>query len=315
MNAQSKNLTRIAAALVLAMACGNTWAVGTGNAVTFDGKGANNAGNIDAGSANSAIVTIRQVNTSDTYDANRTPSAMNQVGSYGVAGDKLTIRGSGTKVTIGQGAVVTGHGTFDGTDSASVNNLVKGNIAGGNVKITQTGTAGARLVNITAMAGGNLTTTQTGDNGGTITVDKNTGDVTVTQTGGTANILQKGTNAQATVTQGAGTLNINQNGVDASGQKVTVAAYNSTGTTTINQHASAASSELTLTSSGANGNYGGETGGITINQGQDGAVGAYQKANVTFENSGYNGTLNLNASGTAPVGEGAATYATIDVKM
>ena len=312
MNAQSKNLTRIAAALVLAMACGNTWAE---NSVTFDGSGTNNAGNIDASGATNAAVKIRQVNSNTAAGSYTTSTAaeMNQVGSYGaaVAGDKLTIGGADTTVTIGQGVAVTGNGTFGADTAGSKDNLVKGNIAGGNVKITQTGSAGTRLVNITAMSGGNLTTSQTGTNGGSITVDKTAGNVTVTQTGGTADILQKGTDAVATITQGNGTLNVNQNGTGASGQKVTVTAYNSTGTTTINQHADAAKSELTLVSNGADGNYGGN-GGITINQGEDGAVGAYQKANVSFENGGYDGKLNLNASGT---GGGTPVYATIDVKM
>lgn len=66
MNAQSKNLTRIAAALVLAMACGNTWAAD--NSITFEksnratGNGTNNAGNIDGSGGSGIDVRIRQIN-------------------------------------------------------------------------------------------------------------------------------------------------------------------------------------------------------------------------------------------------------------
>ena len=276
MNAQSKNLTRIAAALVLAMACGNTWA--DGNSITFEGadtagaatgNGKGNKGNIDASGASptgTMNVKIKQVSSSAAGAAGE----LNQVGDYSAATGsgkvlKLTNGAAGNlTVNIGQGATITS-GSFDadtGNTKASANNLVTG-------KISATTTT---TVNIS----------QIGD-----------------KTGSRA--VHLGVNADGTTPDGAlgvtgGTLNANQSGQN---QVLIVKSYVG-GTTTVNQTSTANNSNLTLDNAGAG--AGGYT--ATINQ-----KGAYQNADVQFIHTGYNGTVNLEAAGVS------GTPTTLDVKM
>ena len=262
MNAQSNNLTRIAAALVLAMACGNTWAAG--NSITFEGadtagaatgNGKGNKGNIDASGANSAgtmNVKIKQVSSSAAGAAGE----LNQVGDYGAAtgsGKVLTLTNGAAgnlTVNIGQGATITS-GSFDadaGNTKASANNLVTGKISATTtttVNISQIGNkAGSRAVHLGVDADGT-------SNG-------------VGVTGGTLNANQAGQNQVLIVKNYVG------------------------GTTTVNQTSTANNSNLTLDNNGAGAS--GYT--ATINQ-----KGAYQNADVQFIHTGYNGTVNLESAG------------------
>lgn len=334
MNAQSKNLTRIAAALVLAMACGNTWAE---NSITFEGaakegssgNGINNTGNIDANTGGGSLdVRIRQINstTGNAHSNAESAANMNQVGEY--YGSAITLGGS-AKVRIGQGVKFDGGGTdFDAsTESASKNNVVKGSITGASqayISQTGAGTAGKRLANVT-MSGGTLKANQTADDQeltvasmttGTLTVNQNATNqrATVTEmTGGTLDVKQDATGQRATVTSmSGGTLTVNQKATATDGT-VNITKFTG-GKTEINQGAAADSggvkSTLTLDSGVADtaAKYGSGAGLVTINQN-----GSYQTATVKYENSGYNGALNLDANGNA--GGGTPVNATVDVKM
>ena len=230
MNAQSKNLTRIAAALVLAMACGNTWA---DNSITFEGasrstgNGTNNVGNIDANTGTAIDVSIRQINDPTVERDVATASKMNQVGDY-VAGTAISIGGT-AKVRIGQGVKFDGTGeAFDNaTETNSKNNLVKGSITGNSqayISQTGAGTGGQRLANVT-MTGGTLKANQTADDQ----------QLTVTSmTGGNLNTQQDASGQRTTVTSmTGGTLNVNQKST-ATNSVVNVTQFTG-GSTTINQ--------------------------------------------------------------------------------
>lgn len=301
MNAQSKNLTRLAAALVLAMACGNTWA---GNSITFEGaqtedsNGTNNVGNIDANTATGATVTIRQINTNtsrDLHDAGE----LNQVGIYGTGAlndpnggstgaSPLTIGGTAT-AKIGQGVKFQAADptAFDNsTEAGTKNNVVQGTINGGSVYISQTGSNGVD-------ADGRAGTT-----GRSVDLNVTSGTLRVNQVAGAESVKVESM-------AGTGDLTINQSGA---GQKTTIKSFTE-GHTVINQESAATDSTLTLTHGTATG-YGTGAGAnaVTINQG-----GAYQTATVQYVNGGYKGELNLDAHGDA--GGGTPAYTTVDVKM
>lgn len=345
MNAQMNKLSGLAFAVSLALASGGAWAAG--DTITFEdaakvgntGNGVNNTANIDASGGGGLNVTIRQISP-ETDITNRDVTAnvtnMNQVGAF--EGSPLTLSGTAA-VKIGQG-VKFDSGTpdnFDDTSEAgSVNNLVNGSISGGSVYISQTGTTAGtgfasavngREVSIASLSSGTLRVNQVaGDqkveitnamSGGTLTVNQNQVSEKVTavsQTGGDVTVNQNGTSQLVTLTSvSAGTLNITQGGagVNDSGQTVTITKFDG-GTTNIVQGVDATNSSLTLVNDSANvtsANYA----TVAVNQN-----GAYQTTNLTYDNGGFNGTLNLNASGNATgggVGGADPLYTSLDIKL
>lgn len=264
MNAQSKNLTRLAAALMLAMACGAGYAVD--NAVTIEGTGTGNNTNLDVGGSG-ADIRIRQVGSGDGSGATES----NYVGED--SSNELSFTTSGTKsVRIGQGAYYSGPtDATSGTAAVAVKgNSVKGAISAGSVEVSQT--SGGNKVNFagTGISGGGTVSihqgyrnaaggggsgytanvTQTGT--GTITLNQGNGASDIS-TGGEAHIVQAGTTVMTisqgdtvarssgkiyTNTAGAGTLNITKTNTgnlyvngDATGTDNATAATIGTGTT------------------------------------------------------------------------------------
>ncbi len=324
MNAKLKTLSTIAFAVSMALAAGGAWAAD--NSITFDGEatvnnGVNNQGNIDASAATNAVVVIRQINSIKTATS-PTAANSNQVGDYLGTGSALVL-GAGTsgtlKVTIGQGATVSGAGTFssDGATNASKNNIVAGKIsstaAATDARISQLGTAGAHKVYLGVNPDGTDLGTGAGITGGSQTIVQSGNGNTVNleaMSGGTLAATQSGTTNTVNLTSmTGGTLTANQTGTT---EVLNVTANTAGATTTINQGQKGGTgdnaTDATLT---FNGTAGSNTyAGVTVNQTgsysnntltYDGGHGAPAGTVVNMDNHGLSGTPNV--------------YSTLDLKL
>ncbi|MFM2004659.1 MAG: hypothetical protein RLZZ09_314, partial [Pseudomonadota bacterium] len=292
MNAHSKNLTRIAAALMLAMACGTTMA---DNVIDLEQAGTNNGtgnyANITATGSGANAVSIYQAGNGTGASA----AERNQVGTS-TAGQSLNITGTGGVVAkIGQG------GYNDGSWNAS--RATKGNIVKG-----------------TLSTGAQVTTSQnaSGDGTGQNVIDLNitgAGQVTVNQ--GQAS----GTPTSASATHFSATVRR-----DAAGGAITINQGNAASSTAVAgianvRHAGGTHSVSVTQTDGTNTDMGtvetyttGDGGSLTITQSNAGKTYVTSTGATGGGAATISGTAVLNNSGTGTVGlKGVTTGNVVDV--
>jgi hypothetical protein len=307
MNMQFKQICNLAAAISLALA--SNLASADGNAITFEGdvlsNGTGNSSNITSGGSNKSV-SIYQLGDGTGVGA----AQQNQVGT-GAGANSLTLTGAGAATAhIGQG------GTWNGTTwvkgQATKDNIIKGTIASGDVRINQNSNGNSVAMNIngsgvvTVNQGYNATSGSKGGVGFTADVTQTgAGTVTINQgnsssslaSAGSATVIHAGSHTVA-ITQDratAGSTGVVKTNTTGDGGSLTITQSNG-GNTYVNAAGSTVNTDsATITGTAVLVNSG--TGTVALTKAEGLVYANISGGNLTVSNTGAMNKVYVNAAG------------------